>query len=81
MYVTDWCPFCRCAKQLLESKGITGIEEIHVELDANGRAELMKETGRRTVPQIYIGDTHIGGCDELYALDRAGELDPLLAAP
>lgn len=81
MYVTDWCPFCRHAKQLLESKGITGIEEIHVELDANGRAELMGKTGRRTVPQIYIGDTHVGGCEELYALDRAGELDPLLAAP
>jgi len=81
MYVTDWCPFCRRAKQLLESKGITGIEEIHVELDANGRAELMGKTGRRTVPQIYIGDTHVGGCEELYALDRTGELDPLLAAP
>jgi len=78
MYVTDWCPFCRRAKELLRSKGVTEIEEIRVELDARGRAALEAKTGRRTVPQIYIGATHVGGCNELYALDRAGRLEPLL---
>ena len=78
MYVTDWCPFCRRAKELLRSKGVTEIEEIRVELDARGRAALEAKTGRRTVPQIYIGVTHVGGCNELYALDRAGRLEPLL---
>jgi glutaredoxin 3 len=79
MYVTDWCPFCRRAQALLRSKGVADIEEIHVRLDAGGRAALAARTGRRTVPQIYIGERHVGGCDELYALDRAGELDRLLA--
>ncbi len=79
MYVTDWCPFCRRAKELLKSKGVIEIEEIQVRLDAQGRAELRAQTGRDTVPQIYIGGTHVGGCDELYALERAGGLDPLLA--
>ena len=81
MYQTDWCPFCRRAEALLRGKGVVDIELIDVVLDASGRAELQAKTGRRTVPQIYIGDTHVGGCDDLQALDRAGELDPLLAAP
>jgi glutaredoxin 3 len=80
MYQTDWCPFCRRAEALLRRKGVVEIELIEVVLDARGRAELAAKTGRRTVPQIYIGDTHVGGCDELHALDRAGKLDPLLAA-
>lgn len=80
MYVTEWCPFCRRARALLKAKGVSDIEEIHVELDADGRTELHARTGRATVPQIYIGERHIGGYDELYALDRAGELDALLAA-
>ena len=80
MYQTDWCPFCRRAEALLRGKGVVEIELIDVVLDAKGRAELEAKTGRRTVPQIYIGDTHVGGCDELHALDRAGKLDPLLAA-
>ena len=78
MYLTDWCPFCRRAKELLRSKGVTEIEEIRVELNVQGRAELEAKTGRRTVPQIYIGATHVGGCDELYALERSGELESLL---
>jgi len=80
MYQTDWCPFCRRAEALLREKGVVEIEMIDVVLDAKGRAELQAKTGRRTVPQIYIGDTHVGGCDDLQALDRAGKLDPLLAA-
>jgi glutaredoxin 3 len=78
MYLTDWCPFCQRAKELLKSKGVTEIEELHIVLDANGRAELQAKTGRRTVPQIYIGDLHVGGCQELFALDNAGQLDGLL---
>ena len=80
MYQTDWCPFCRRAEALLRQKGVVEIELIDVVLDAKGRAELQAKTGRRTVPQIYIGETHVGGCDDLQALDRAGKLDPLLAA-
>jgi len=80
MYQTDWCPFCRRAEALLRQKGVVEIEMIDIVLDAKGRAELQAKTGRRTVPQIYIGDTHVGGCDDLQALDRAGKLDPLLAA-
>jgi glutaredoxin 3 len=80
MYQTDWCPFCRRAEALLRQKGVAEIEMIDVVLDARGRAELQAKTGRRTVPQIYIGDTHVGGCDDLHALDRAGKLDALLAA-
>jgi glutaredoxin 3 len=80
MYQTDWCPFCRRAEALLRQKGVVEIEMIDVVLDAKGRAELQAKTGRRTVPQIYIGETHVGGCDDLQALDRAGKLDPLLAA-
>ena len=80
MYQTDWCPFCRRAEALLRQKGVAEIEMIDIMLDAKGRAELEAKTGRRTVPQIFIGDTHVGGCEELYTLDRAGRLDPLLAA-
>ncbi len=80
MYQTDWCPFCRRAEALLRAKGVVELELIEVALDARGRAELEAQTGRRTVPQIYIGATHVGGCDDLVALDRAGGLDPLLAA-
>jgi len=80
MYQTDWCPFCRRAEALLRQKGVVEIELIEIVLDAKGRAELQAKTGRRTVPQIYIGDKHVGGCDDLQALDRAGKLEPLLAA-
>ena len=80
MYQTDWCPFCRRAEALLRGKGVAEIEMIDVVLDAKGRAELQAKTGRRTVPQIYIGETHVGGCDDLQALDRAGKLESLLAA-
>lgn len=80
MYQTAWCPFCRRAEALLREKGVIEIEKIEVVLDARGRAALQANTGRRTVPQIYIGETHVGGCDELYALDRAGKLEALLAA-
>jgi glutaredoxin 3 len=79
MYQADWCPFCRRAEALLRQKGVIEIVMIDVVLDVKGRADLEARTGRRTVPQIYIGDTHVGGCDELHALDRAGKLDPLLA--
>jgi len=80
MYQTARCPFCRRAEALLREKGVIEIEKIEVVLDARGRAALQANTGRRTVPQIYIGETHVGGCDELYALDRAGKLEALLAA-
>ena len=79
MYATAVCPFCVRAKQLLRHKGVNGIEKIRVDLDPERRAEMMQRTGKRTVPQIYIGETYVGGCDELYALDHAGQLDPLLA--
>jgi len=81
MYQTAWCPFCRRAEALLREKGVAEIELIEIMLDAKGRAGLQAQTGRRTVPQIYIGATHVGGCDDLYALERAGRLDALLAAP
>ena len=79
MYTTAVCPYCVRAKQLLAQKGVTGIEEIRVDLAPERRDEMMARTGRRTVPQIYIGDTHVGGCDDLYALEHAGKLDQLLA--
>ena len=81
MYQTDWCPFCRRAEALLRQKGVAEIVEIHVQLDVHGRAELHAKTGGRTVPQIYIGGRHVGGYHELYALERAGALDSLLAQP
>ena len=80
MYSTGVCPFCQRAEMLLKSKGVTEIEKIRVDLDPALRQEMMQKTGRRTVPQIYIGERHVGGYDDLAALDRAGQLDPLLAA-
>jgi glutaredoxin 3 len=79
MYSTGVCPYCVRAEQLLNRKGVADIEKIRVDLDPARRVEMMEKTGRRTVPQIYIGDTHIGGFDDLAALERAGGLDPLLA--
>jgi len=78
MYTTQVCPFCIRAKQLLKQRGVELIEEIRVDLDPEQRARMMKITGRRTVPQIFIGDTHVGGCDDLVALDQRGGLLPLL---
>lgn len=78
MYSTGVCPYCQMAERLLRAKGVETIEKIRVDLDPQRRLEMMERTGRRTVPQIYIGDTHVGGYDELAALDRAGKLDPLL---
>lgn len=79
MYTTAVCPFCQMAERLLQSKGAE-IDKIRVDLDPAVRTAMMEKTGRRTVPQIYIGDTHVGGYDDLAALDRAGKLDPLLAS-
>ena len=81
MYSTGVCPFCLMAERLLKSKGVEVIEKIRVDLEPQRRQEMMERTGRRTVPQIYVGDRHVGGYDELAALDRAGGLDPLLSAP
>jgi glutaredoxin 3 len=78
MYTTAVCPFCIRAKQILKSKGVSAIEEIRIDLDAAARDHMMQTTGRRTVPQIYIGSTHVGGCDDLVALDQSGGLMPLL---
>lgn len=78
LYSTAMCPYCVRAERLLEAKGVTGIEKIRVDLDPEQRVLMMQKTGRRTVPQIYIGDTHVGGFDDLYALEQAGRLDPLL---
>lgn len=78
MYSTGSCPYCARAEALLTSKGVTIDEKIRIDLDPAQRDVMMKKTGRRTVPQIYIGETHVGGCDDLTALDRAGGLDPLL---
>ncbi len=80
MYSTAVCPFCVRAEQLLTRKGVTEIEKVRVDLEPERREEMMRRTGRRTVPQIYIGETHVGGCDELYELERQGKLDSLLAA-
>jgi glutaredoxin 3 len=80
MYATGVCPYCVMAEKLLRAKGVADIEKVRVDLDPARREEMMSRTGRRTVPQIYIGDRHVGGFDDLAALDRAGGLDPLLAA-
>jgi len=80
MYSTAVCPYCNMAERLLKAKGIDQIEKIRIDLDPEQRALMMEKTGRRTVPQIYIGDTHVGGFDDLSALDREGKLDPLLQA-
>ncbi|MCA1938624.1 MAG: glutaredoxin 3 [Dechloromonas sp.] len=79
MYTTEICPYCVRAKRLLNARGVSEIEEIRVDLDPERRDEMMQKTGRRTVPQIFIGETHVGGCDDLHALDAAGKLLPLLA--
>ena len=81
MYSTGVCPFCLMAERLLKSKGVADIEKIRVDLEPTRRTEMMERTGRRTVPQIYVNDRHVGGYDDLSALDRAGGLDPLLAQP
>jgi glutaredoxin 3 len=78
MYTTAVCPFCIRAKQILKSKGVGEIEEIRIDTNPAARDLMMQSTGRRTVPQIYIGSTHVGGCDDLMALDQAGGLIPLL---
>ena len=80
MYSTGVCPYCTMAERLLKAKGIDEIEKIRIDLDPKQRALMMKKTGRRTVPQIYIGEIHVGGFDDLSALDREGKLDPLLQA-
>ena len=80
MYSTGVCPYCQMAERLLRSKGISAIDKVRVDLEPERRVEMMEKTGRRTVPQIYIGETHVGGYDELAALDRAGSLDELLRA-
>ncbi len=80
MYTTAVCPYCVRAKQLLKSKGVEQIEEIRVDADPQAREQMMSLTGRRTVPQIFIGSTHVGGCDDLIALDARGGLAPLLQA-
>ncbi|MFJ7438174.1 glutaredoxin 3 [Methylorubrum thiocyanatum] len=80
IYTTAWCPYCSAAKSLLREKGVS-FNEIDVEKTAGARATMVQRAGGRTsVPQIFVGDQHVGGCDDLYALERAGDLDPLLAA-
>ncbi|MDP2143778.1 MAG: glutaredoxin 3 [Gallionella sp.] len=79
MYCTEVCPYCVRAEQLLARKGVTEIEKIRVDLQPGLREAMMEKTGRRTVPQIYIGEHHVGGYDDMAALDRAGKLDQLLA--
>ena len=78
MYSTAVCPYCVRAEQLLRARGVTEIEKVRVDLDPQRREEMMARTARRTVPQIFIGDTHVGGCDDLIALDQRGALMPLL---
>jgi len=80
MYATGVCPYCVQAERLLRAKGVSEIAKVRVDLEPARRAEMMAKTGRRTVPQIYIGDTHVGGYDDLVALEHAGKLAPLLAA-
>ncbi len=81
MYTTAVCPYCVRAKQILKSKGVLQIEEIRIDTDLAMRDHMMQTTGRRTVPQIYIGETHVGGCDDLMALDARGALVTLLQTP
>lgn len=80
MYTTAVCPFCLQAKRILKSKGVERIEEIRIDSNPESRYKMVELTGRRTVPQIFIGSTHIGGCDELIALDRQAGLVPMLQA-
>ncbi len=81
MYCTAMCPYCQMAERLLRAKGVAQIDKVRIDLEPGMRAEMMEKTGRRTVPQIYIGDTFVGGFDDLAALDASGRLDPLLADP
>jgi glutaredoxin 3 len=78
MYSTGVCPYCTMAERLLKAKGVAEIEKVRIDLDPQQRDAMMQKTGRRTVPQIYIGDTHVGGFDDLTALDKLGKLDTLL---
>jgi glutaredoxin 3 len=78
MYTTQVCPYCVRAKALLKQRGVEQIDEVRIDLDPQQRQQMMALTGRRTVPQIFIGGTHVGGCDDLMALDRSGGLTPLL---
>lgn len=78
MYTTEVCPFCNRAKALLRQRGVAQIDEVRVDLDPAQRLRMMEITGRRTVPQIFIGDTHVGGCDDLIELDHSGALAPML---
>ena len=78
IYTTAVCPYCIRAKQILKARGVDAIDEIRVDMNPEERAKMMQITGRRTVPQIFIGDTHVGGCDDLAALDSRGALMPLL---
>jgi glutaredoxin 3 len=78
MYTTAVCPYCIRAKQILKAKGVEAIDEVRVDMEPQERLKMMEITGRRTVPQIFIGDTHVGGCDDLIALDSRGGLVPLL---
>ena len=78
MYTSQVCPYCRRAKALLERRGVTAIDEVRIDLEPEQRAHMIALTGRRTVPQIFIGDTHVGGCEDLMALDQRGGLAPLL---
>jgi glutaredoxin 3 len=80
MYSTAVCPYCQRAEALLKHKGVTEIEKVRIDLDPAQREIMMQRTQRRTVPQIYIGETHVGGFDDLHALDQEGKLEPLLAA-
>ena len=77
MYATDWCPYCNRARQLLARKNVA-FEEIDIEMSPEARAQMQARSGRTSVPQIFIGDTHVGGCDELHALEARGALDALL---
>ena len=79
MYSTAVCPYCIRAEQLLRARGVTDIEKVRIDLDPERRDEMMARTSRRTVPQIYIGETHVGGCDDLMSLERAGKLDAMLS--
>jgi glutaredoxin 3 len=81
MYCTEVCPYCVRAEQLLKRKGVQNIEKIRIDLQPERSEEMIRKTGRRTVPQIYINETHVGGYDDMAALDQDGGLDPLLAQP
>ena len=80
IYSTDWCPYCQRAKALLKQRGVDSMEEIRLDVDPSQRADMIRLTGRYTVPQIFIGGQHVGGCDDLIALDQRGGLLPLLGA-